>query len=72
VTAEVAAFVGDRGDGLLHIFVPHATAGIAILETGPGATMTCSPRSPTCFPPTIAGATDTVHRDTAGPMCCLR
>lgn len=26
-----------RGDGLLHIFVPHATAGIAILETGAGS-----------------------------------
>ncbi|MEV0800138.1 YjbQ family protein [Kribbella sp. NPDC050281] len=26
-----------QGDGLLHIFVPHATAGIAILETGAGS-----------------------------------
>ena len=25
------------GDGLLHVFVPHATAGIAILETGAGS-----------------------------------
>jgi len=25
------------GDGLLHLFVPHATAGIAILETGAGS-----------------------------------
>jgi len=27
----------DQGDGLLHVFVPHATAGIAILETGAGS-----------------------------------
>jgi secondary thiamine-phosphate synthase enzyme len=27
----------DRSDGLLHVFVPHATAGIAILETGAGS-----------------------------------
>ena len=27
----------DAGDGLLHVFVPHATAGIAILETGAGS-----------------------------------
>jgi secondary thiamine-phosphate synthase enzyme len=27
----------DGGDGLLHLFVPHATAGIAILETGAGS-----------------------------------
>jgi secondary thiamine-phosphate synthase enzyme len=26
-----------QGDGLLHLFVPHATAGIAILETGAGS-----------------------------------
>jgi secondary thiamine-phosphate synthase enzyme len=26
-----------KGDGLLHLFVPHATAGIAILETGAGS-----------------------------------
>src|SRR6478752_3497569 len=25
------------GDGLLHVFVPHATAGIAIIETGAGS-----------------------------------
>ncbi len=25
------------GDGLLHLFVPHATAGLAILETGSGS-----------------------------------
>ncbi|MGB3763339.1 MAG: secondary thiamine-phosphate synthase enzyme YjbQ [Ornithinimicrobium sp.] len=33
--AEWAA--GIRSDGLLHVFVPHATAGIAILETGAGS-----------------------------------
>ena len=26
-----------QGDGLLHVFVPHATAGVAILETGAGS-----------------------------------
>lgn len=25
------------GDGLLHVFVPHATAGLAIMETGSGS-----------------------------------
>lgn len=37
MTAACAAFVRDQPDGLLHIFVPHATAGIAILETGAGS-----------------------------------
>jgi secondary thiamine-phosphate synthase enzyme len=34
VTAQVPA---AGGDGLLHVFVPHATAGIAIIETGAGS-----------------------------------
>jgi secondary thiamine-phosphate synthase enzyme len=25
------------GDGLLHVFVPHATAGVAVIETGAGS-----------------------------------
>lgn len=37
LTARCAAFVGGEGDGLLHVFVPHATAGVAILETGAGS-----------------------------------
>jgi secondary thiamine-phosphate synthase enzyme len=37
ITAQAAEFVRGRGDGLLHVFVPHATAGIAIIETGAGS-----------------------------------
>lgn len=37
LTRDAAAFASGRGDGLLHVFVPHATAGIAILETGAGS-----------------------------------
>jgi secondary thiamine-phosphate synthase enzyme len=37
VTRRCADFVRDQGDGLLHVFVPHATAGLAILETGAGS-----------------------------------
>jgi len=37
LTAECAAFVRDEQDGLLSVFVPHATAGIAIMETGAGS-----------------------------------
>lgn len=36
ITDRVLAFSEEKGDGLLTIFVPHATAGIAILETGSG------------------------------------
>jgi secondary thiamine-phosphate synthase enzyme len=35
--AGSAAGSGDRGDGLLNVFVPHATAGLAIMELGSGS-----------------------------------
>ena len=37
LTDRCADFVRECGDGLLHVFVPHATAGIAIIETGAGS-----------------------------------
>lgn len=37
LTRDCAEFVSGRGDGLLSLFVPHATAGIAIIETGAGS-----------------------------------
>src|ERR1041385_4448120 len=37
ITRDCASWVAGRGDGLLHVFVPHATAGIAVLETGAGS-----------------------------------
>ncbi len=37
ITGAVGAFVADKGDGLVSVFVPHATAGIAIIETGAGS-----------------------------------
>ena len=37
ITAEVTGFCRDRGDGLVSVFVPHATAGVAIIEAGAGS-----------------------------------
>ncbi len=37
LTGEAIEFCRGRGDGLLHVFVPHATAGIALIETGSGS-----------------------------------
>jgi len=39
LTAECEAFVAEAsggGDGLLHVFVPHATAGVVAMELGAG------------------------------------
>jgi secondary thiamine-phosphate synthase enzyme len=39
VTDRVHAFAREAGpvDGLVHVFVPHATAGVALIETGSGS-----------------------------------
>jgi secondary thiamine-phosphate synthase enzyme len=37
VTDEVRSFCADRRDGFCNVFVPHATAGVAIIETGAGS-----------------------------------
>ena len=39
LTARCSAWLGEIAavDGLLNVFVPHATAGVAVLETGAGS-----------------------------------
>lgn len=37
LTDEVHRFCRDHGDGLINVFAPHATAGIALMEVGSGS-----------------------------------
>ncbi len=37
LTGHAADFVAGKGSGLLHVFAPHATAGLALIETGAGS-----------------------------------
>ncbi len=37
ITDQVENFCAGRGDGLCSVFVPHATAGVALMETGSGS-----------------------------------
>jgi secondary thiamine-phosphate synthase enzyme len=37
ITEELLRFCRGRGDGLCHVFAPHATAGVALIETGSGS-----------------------------------
>ncbi len=37
LTDVLRRFCFSYGDGLLNVFVPHATAGVAIIETGAGS-----------------------------------
>ena len=34
ITHQAVSFCAGKGDGLLNVFAPHATAGIALMETG--------------------------------------
>jgi secondary thiamine-phosphate synthase enzyme len=36
ITASVQRFCRPFGDGLVNVFAPHATAGLALIETGSG------------------------------------
>ena len=37
ISERVMAFVRGKGDGLVNVFVPHATCGVAMIETGAGS-----------------------------------
>jgi len=37
LTDDVEEFCSARGDGLCSVFAPHATAGLALIETGSGS-----------------------------------
>lgn len=37
ITARCAEFIADQGDGILVVFVSHATAGLVVVELGSGS-----------------------------------
>jgi secondary thiamine-phosphate synthase enzyme len=37
LTEDCASFVAGSGDGLLNVFVPHATCGLVVMELGSGS-----------------------------------
>lgn len=37
LTGDVERFCSGRGDGLVSVFAPHATAGVALMELGSGS-----------------------------------
>lgn len=72
LTDECAEFVRQEVDGLLHVFVPHATAGIALIETGAGSDDDLLAQLDELLPGTTAGGTGTAARVTAATTCCRR
>jgi len=37
ITGDCSRFAADCGDGLLHVFAPHATLGLVLMELGAGS-----------------------------------
>ena len=69
LTGEVAGFCRDRGDGLVSVFVPHATAGVAIIETGAGSEDDLLAAIGEMLPGTTTGGTGT-DRPVTAPITC--
>lgn len=52
LTEPIAAFAREvGGDGLLHVFLPHATAGLALFELGAGTERDVEETLDRLFPP---------------------
>jgi secondary thiamine-phosphate synthase enzyme len=50
ITRRVNEALAGRGDGLVHVFLPHATAGLALIETGAGSEADLLERLAAMFP----------------------
>ncbi len=50
LTPQAARFVSGKGDGLLSVFAQHATAGVAVIETGAGSDTDLIDHLDTLFP----------------------
>jgi secondary thiamine-phosphate synthase enzyme len=51
LTERVNAALAGRGDGLVHVFLPHATAGLALMELGSGSEPDLLERLAALLPP---------------------
>jgi thiamine phosphate synthase YjbQ (UPF0047 family) len=64
LTRELERFCADLGDGLVSVFVPHATAGLALMETGSGS------EADLLAALDLVTSTPTARRDTELTTCC--
>lgn len=51
ITGDAAGFVAGKGDGVLTVFAPHATAGIALVEVGASSERDLLEHLDVLFPP---------------------
>ena len=60
LTAACEGFVAGEGDGLIVVFVPHATAGVVVVELGAGSDAD------------LMAAMDRLPATTGGPTATVR
>ncbi|HEX2173170.1 MAG TPA: YjbQ family protein [Dehalococcoidia bacterium] len=53
LTSRINAALSGRGDGLVHVFLPHATAGLAVMEVASGSEPDLLDRLIDLLPPTV-------------------
>ena len=70
ITQQIRQFCRDRGYGLSHVFVPHATAGVALIDTGAAPNLILSRPLVDCFLARMSTGTSTVVAAMAVIMCC--
>jgi hypothetical protein len=70
LTGAVREFCAARGDGLVHVFAPHATAGLALMEVGSGSERDLAETLTRLLPATTATDTVTAPPATAPTTCC--
>lgn len=71
LTSQVRDFCAAHGsDGLCNVFVPHATAGVAIIETGAGSDDDLVDTLERLLPRDDPTATPTARPATAQTMSC--
>ena len=70
LTDQVERFCDGRGDGLLNVFVPHATAAVALIETGSGSESDLSDAVDRLLPREDVYRHRHGSRGTGGTTCC--
>ena len=72
LTTELTQFCAGLGDGLVNVFVPHATAGLALMEVGAGSDADLVDTLGRLLHATTGTSTPMVLPDTGRTMSCLR
>ena len=72
LSVELGRFCAGQGDGLVNVFVPHATAALALMELGSGSETDLQAILDRCCHESFRTCTPTARPDTVPTICCRR